>query len=244
MRSHAAAHEPAHISRAGPAPACVYSGVMDTKELESILARRDLEAAEGARDHVGPHAMFLANHYWQTQDWVERSLVVHMVQDQRGPHLRSVFSDFLRAPEPAPGFRDHVELTKAVCLVQLKGDLSLFPRYLNDREALRRDILAEISDAPAAPQLLGTPTPVAAPAAPAPFTTPARPVSSALVAPAAKPISVAAKPSPAPWAAAPPSPPAQPQTTSGVRIVIAVAAVAMLVLVLAGVVAALLVAAP
>ena len=69
---------------------------MDTPDLESILARRDLAGAEAARAHVGPHSVFLSNHYWRTQDWVERSLVVHMVQDQRGPHLRSLFNDFFR----------------------------------------------------------------------------------------------------------------------------------------------------
>ena len=93
---------------------------MDTQDLESILARRDLAVAEAARDQVGPHAMFLANYYWRTQDWVERSLVVHMVQDQRGPHLRGVFSDFLRAPDQAPEYADHMELAKAVCLAQLR----------------------------------------------------------------------------------------------------------------------------
>ncbi|MCB9628822.1 MAG: hypothetical protein H6725_15730 [Sandaracinaceae bacterium] len=154
---------------------------MDTHELETILTRRDLAAAESARDHVGPHSMFLANYYWRTQDWIERSLVVHMVQDQRGPHLRSLFSDFLRAPEPPAEYADHVELTKAVCLVQLAGDLTLFARYEQDRELLRRAIQAEVggensaplgtaaplgASAPlgaAAPRLLGKPTPIAPP---------------------------------------------------------------------------------
>lgn len=152
---------------------------MDTPDLESILTRRDLAAAEAAREHVGPHSVFLANYYWRTPDWVERSLVVHMVQDQRGPHLRSLFSDFLRAPTQAAEYADHVELTKAVCLTQLKGNTSLFAHYQRDRDALRRDIQAEISGPlgdPLGPQLgstgpaagsppvrLGTPTPIAAP---------------------------------------------------------------------------------
>ena len=76
---------------------------MDARELEAIVTRKDLIAAEGARDHAGLHSVALSSLYWRTQDWVEKSLVVHIVQDQRGPHLRSMFSDFLRAPEPEPG---------------------------------------------------------------------------------------------------------------------------------------------
>ncbi|MCA9578808.1 MAG: hypothetical protein R3B40_07625 [Polyangiales bacterium] len=140
---------------------------MDTPDLESILARRDLAGAEAARAHVGPHSVFLSNHYWRTQDWVERSLVVHMVQDQRGPHLRSLFNDFLCAPEPASEYSEHVALAKAVCLAQLRGDPSLVAHYQDDREALRRDVEAEVGGTPAptpVPELLGAPTPVAPPA--------------------------------------------------------------------------------
>ncbi len=144
---------------------------MDARELEAIVTRKDLIAAEGARDHAGLHSVALSSLYWRTQDWVEKSLVVHIVQDQRGPHLRSMFSDFLRAPEPEPSFRDHFELTKAVCLAQIKGKPELFDRYYKDRAALRQDVLAETGGprpqdpqgAQGAPALLGTPTPIAAP---------------------------------------------------------------------------------
>jgi hypothetical protein len=213
---------------------------MTPQELESILARRDLAAAESARDHVGPHSMFLANHYWRTHDWVERSLVVHMVQDQRGPHLRSVFADFLRAPAPTPEHRDHVELTKAVCLVQLKGDLSLFALYQADREALRRDIEAEVGGAAQTARLLGTPTPVAAPDAPAPA--PATGIPPAAVAHAPAPAALAAAPpsGPPPWATAQSGQPGAGDMGSGARVAVLVAAAAALVMVLAGVVFALL----
>ena len=164
---------------------------MNAAELERIVTQKDLIAAEGARDHAGPHSVTLSSLYWRTHDWVERSVVVQILQDQKGPHLRSLFFDFLRAPDPEPSMVDHFELTKAACLVHLSGKNELFDRYYHDRALLRRAVdekLAEEGSAPAtqgssaaqpagfsgsarganasgpsAAQMIGAPTPIAAP---------------------------------------------------------------------------------
>src|SRR5690606_18788133 len=116
---------------------------------------------------------------------------------------------------------------KAVCLVQLAGDLELFPRYEQDRDLLRRAIQAEVAgeipvlmDAPA-PHLLGKPTPIAAPDARSGGELPHRPPSEARPVPGEQEAARAAAP---------------PQA----RVAVLAVAVFMLVLIGAGAVLALI----
>jgi hypothetical protein len=103
----------------------------------SLVEAQDHVAIEGARDDVTPDDIpALIDAYWHRDDWVEKGLLINLMQDYLDPNLQPVMLDFLRAPSEPTG--DFIEVTKAIALCHLDGDFNKFTAYYDDRQLLER----------------------------------------------------------------------------------------------------------
>src|SRR6266487_5866259 len=75
--------------------------------------------------------------------WMQRCLLVQLVQDQWDPEqLAPIMLDMLRAPTDwhNPGVEDNVQIAQIIALGFLDERYDMFNHYLNDRAALRQAV--------------------------------------------------------------------------------------------------------
>jgi ankyrin repeat protein len=120
--------------------------VKDVDWFSWFVTREDCQGVEGARDHVTaevlPDLVWL---YERLTTWLQRSLLVQLVQDQWEPGLLApVMLDMLRAPSDwhDPGTADNIQLAQAIALGFLDERYDTFDRFLCDRDALRAAVAA------------------------------------------------------------------------------------------------------
>ncbi|BEL05704.1 hypothetical protein Q0Z83_038950 [Actinoplanes sichuanensis] len=118
----------------------------DVDWFSGFVLREDCQGVEGARDHVTaevlPDLMWL---YDRLTTWLQRSLLVQLVQDRWEPDLFApVMLDMLRAPSDwhDPGTADNIQLGQAIALGFLDERHDTFDHFLCDRDALRAAVTA------------------------------------------------------------------------------------------------------
>jgi hypothetical protein len=104
------------------------------KHLVTIIESNDIEQIESARDSVSEQDLeALAEAYWSLPTWEQKCNLVHLVQDHVDPRTRDIMLDCLKAPDNG---EEHVELTKAIALCHLEGNLDNFMAYYHDRRLI------------------------------------------------------------------------------------------------------------
>jgi hypothetical protein len=100
----------------------------------TIIESSDFEQVESARDSVSKQDLeALAEAYWSLPTWEQKCSLVHLIQDHLDPRTRDIMLDYLKAPDSS---EEHVELTKAIALCHLEGNLDNFMAYYHDRRLI------------------------------------------------------------------------------------------------------------
>ena len=107
--------------------------------LLQVVKRGDPEQIEAARDDVTRTDLgALAAAYQALETWAQKCHLINLVQDTLDPRTREIMRDVLRAPDDGDG--DYVELTKAIAVCHLEGDLARFMTYYEDRQLLAQTV--------------------------------------------------------------------------------------------------------
>jgi hypothetical protein len=114
-----------------------------------IIQRADFEAIEGARDQITKADLgALVEIYPKLTNWGQKTAWINLVQDHLDARLRPMMMDFLQTPDES--LAETIELTKAIAVCHLEGDLDRFIVYLDDRRLLANRVYDLLLDAPRA----------------------------------------------------------------------------------------------
>lgn len=90
-------------------------------KIHEAIEDLDFEAVEFARDEMRPEfSADIVSLYRIHGDWVQRSMLIHLAQDQTDPALEEIMVDFLRAPCRGEDWSD---FAKIGCLRYLTGEM-------------------------------------------------------------------------------------------------------------------------
>lgn len=85
------------------------------------IESKKFDEAEELRDYVSPvFAEHLTELYLETQDWWQKELIIHMVQDQLSDHFSTIMHDAINAPSAE---------SKAYSICFREKDRSLLEKY-------------------------------------------------------------------------------------------------------------------
>lgn len=94
--------------------------------MDPIIAiiNSDFEAAESIRGTLDSYQLkSVIEYFWDTQDWAQRDIAIHLLQDCEPTVIEQVMRDGLHSPT--------VE-SRAIAFCCLKNDFDAFPKFLRN----------------------------------------------------------------------------------------------------------------